>query len=89
MRKCLLLLLLLLCAGPTAAERILIPMDLEQRDHLKAYGVAFWTLERSLAVEWLLNYRGGAFLIEYNSSLVSEAQIRTKQVTLEQVNFIT
>jgi len=76
MRKCLLLLLLLLCAGPTAAERILIPMDLEQRDHLKAYGVAFWTLERSLAVEWLLNYRGGAFLIEYNSSLVSEAQIR-------------
>jgi hypothetical protein len=70
------LLLLLVCVSPALAERILIPMDLEQRDHLKAYGVAFWTLERSLAVEWLLNYRGGAFLIEYSGALVSEAQIR-------------
>ena len=64
------------CAGPVLAERVLIPMDLEQRDHLKAYGVAFWSLERGIAVEWLLNYRGGAFLLYYNAALVSEAQIR-------------
>ena len=64
------------CAGPVLAERVLIPMDLEQRDHLKAYGVAFWSLERGIAVEWLLNYRGGAFLLDYNAALVSEAQIR-------------
>lgn len=76
MRACLLFMLLCLCAGPAVAERILIPMDLQQRDHLKAYGVAFWSLERGIAVEWLLNYRGGAFLLDYNGALVSEAQIR-------------
>ncbi len=70
------LLLLSLCAGPVVAERALIPMDVEQRDHLKAYGVAFWSLEKGIAVEWLLNYRGGAFLLDYNGALVSEAQIR-------------
>lgn len=74
MRIC--LLLLCFCAGPVLAERVLISMDLEQRDHLKAYGVAFWSLERGIAVEWLLNYRGGAFLLDYNAALVSEAQIR-------------
>jgi hypothetical protein len=51
------LLLLLVCVSPALAERILIPMDLEQRDHLKAYGVAFWTLERSLAVAAQLSRR--------------------------------
>lgn len=61
---------------PAAAERLLVPMDLEQRDHLKAYGLAFWTLERDVAVEWLLNYRGGAFMLDYNAAVEREAQIR-------------
>ncbi|MEZ4650798.1 MAG: asparagine synthetase B [Candidatus Eisenbacteria bacterium] len=39
-------------------------MDLEQTDHLRAYGVAYRSLERGENVEWLLNYRGGAFLLE-------------------------
>jgi len=44
------------------ASYILIPMDEDhQNDHLKAYGIAFWTLENSLSVNWLLNYRGGSF----------------------------
>lgn len=52
-----------LAAGPAGA-RLLIPMDLTQSDHLKAYGVAFRCLERGQSVEWLLNYRGGSFLVE-------------------------
>lgn len=38
------------------AQKILIPMDLSQRDHLKAYGVAYWCLKQGYNVEWLLNY---------------------------------
>ena len=41
----------LCCALPAFAERLLIPMDLQQRDHLKAYGVAFWALERGVTGE--------------------------------------
>ncbi|MBT6629724.1 MAG: asparagine synthetase B, partial [Gemmatimonadetes bacterium] len=50
--------LVCLCAGstPATAQRLLIPMDLQQTDHLKAYGLAFWILEREVSVEWLLNY---------------------------------
>ncbi|MEC7841549.1 MAG: asparagine synthetase B [Candidatus Latescibacterota bacterium] len=58
------------------AERILIPMDLTQTNHLKAYGVAFWVLERDLPVEWLLNYRGGSFLVDEHHLIAREAQIR-------------
>jgi hypothetical protein len=49
-------------AAPASAE-ILIPMDLAQTDHLKAYGVAYHALQRGQDVEWLLNYRGGSFLL--------------------------
>ena len=66
----------LCCALPAFAERLLIPMDLQQRDHLKAYGVAFWALERGVTVEWLLNYRGGVFMLDYHGSVAQEAQIR-------------
>jgi hypothetical protein len=59
------------------ASYILIPMDEDhQNDHLKAYGVAFWTLENSLSVDWLLNYRGGSFLIDFNSEIEKECIIR-------------
>ena len=43
-------------------KNILIPMDMTQTDHLKAYGVAYWVLEHGVDVEWLLNYKGGSFL---------------------------
>ncbi len=58
------------------AQKILVPMDLKQTDHLKAYGVAYWTLERGINVEWLLNYRSGSFLINYNSAVEKELRIR-------------
>ncbi|HDQ46270.1 MAG TPA: asparagine synthetase B [bacterium] len=46
------------------AQRLLIPMDLVQTDHLKAYGAAYRALERGIRVEWLLNYRGGSFFMQ-------------------------
>jgi hypothetical protein len=54
----------LLGAGPARAGKVLVPMDLRQRNHLKAYGLAYWSLTQGSNVEWLLNYRGGAFLLE-------------------------
>ena len=42
-------------AAPCAAQKILIHMDLQQSDHLKAYGIAYWSLENGITVEWLLN----------------------------------
>lgn len=58
---------ILLMAFQPASADVLIPMDLEQNDHLRAYGVAFHALEQGISVEWLLNYRGGSFLLsEYD-----------------------
>lgn len=53
------------------ATSILIPMDNSQTDHLKAYGVTFKALERSEKAQWLLNYRGGSFLIDYSPEVVN------------------
>lgn len=58
------LLILGLFLVASAEARLLIPMDLTQTDHLKAYGVAYHALDRGENVEWLLNYRGGSFLVE-------------------------
>jgi len=58
------------------SSSILIPMDDSQKNHLKAYGIAFWTLERGVDVKWLLNYRGGSFMIDYVKELENECLIR-------------
>lgn len=55
---------------------ILIPMDESQRNHLKAYGIAFHTLQKEVALDWLLNYRGGSFLLPYSKELQQECLIR-------------
>lgn len=60
----------------THASKLLIPMDESQQNHLKAYGIAFWTLQNDIEVEWLLNYRGGSFLINNYPDIVSECIIR-------------
>lgn len=57
-------------------SRILVPMDDSQTNHLKAYGVAFWVLENGVEVEWLLNYRGGSFLIPNIPEIQNECVIR-------------
>ncbi len=66
----------LLMAHPVGADRLLIPMDLEQANHLKAYGIAYWTLQRNLDVEWLLNYRGGAFMMDAVDAIGRECRLR-------------
>ena len=58
------------------AAKILVPMDGSQRDHLKAYGVAFWALQRDVPIDWLLNYRGGSFLADQYKTLEQELTIR-------------
>ena len=55
---------------------LLVPMDLEQKNHLKAYGIAYWTLEQGIEVKWLLNYRGGSFLIPYYPEIENECLVR-------------
>ena len=54
---------------------ILIPMDNSQKNHLKAYGIAYWILKRDVDVSWLLNYRGGSFMIKYDKSLFKNFDI--------------
>ena len=51
-------------------------MDDSQNNHLKAYGIAYWVLEQQQTVDWLLNYRGGSFLIKNQSSIEKECNIR-------------
>lgn len=55
---------------------ILVPMDETQKNHLKAYGVAYWTLERDIVMEWLLNYQGGSFLFPQNPLIEEQLIIR-------------
>lgn len=66
----------LLLSAPAFSAKLLIPMDDSQKNHLKAYGIAYWVLQNEVDVEWLLNYRGGSFLIEHLASLEEECIIR-------------
>jgi len=59
------------------ASTLLIPMDAEsQKDHLKAYGITYWVLSKQQKVQWLLNYRGGSFLLPDGENIRKECQIR-------------
>ena len=67
-----------------SGNKILIPMDLAQKDHLKAYGIAYWILTQDINVEWLLNYRGGSFMLDEFPAITKEARIRG--VTVESID---
>ncbi len=72
-------LVLLLCLVHISAfgNWILIPMSEDgQRDHLKSYGIAYWSLEKGSEVQWLLNYQGGSFLIPAFEGLDYECTVR-------------
>lgn len=58
------------------ADYLLIPMDYTQVEHLKAYGIAYWIIEFGVDVDWLLNYKGGAFMFKYTPKFEQEMQIR-------------
>ena len=77
MKKNLTIVLFLIFSIHSFASYILIPMDAEgQKNHLKAYGITFWTLEKQQKVKWLLNYRGGSFLLPDFEEIQRECQIR-------------
>lgn len=76
-QKTLLFLLILLSSPKTWATHLLVQMDEGQKNHLKAYGIAYWELNKQGGtMEWLLNYKGGSFLFPYSKSLESECTIR-------------
>lgn len=58
------------------AAQILIPMDEPQKNHLKAYGIAYWVLGKGVDINWLLNYRGGSFMFIQSPSFEAELNIR-------------
>ena len=61
----------------TWGNKIIIPMDENsQKNHLKAYGIAYWVLQNDIEVEWLLNYRGGSFMISHYQTIEEECIIR-------------
>ena len=73
--------LALLCAALAflpgqVSARVLIVMDDTQTDHLRAYGLVYWALERGMHGEWLLNYRGGSFLLPDDQAIPGEAAVR-------------
>ncbi|MCQ2297849.1 MAG: asparagine synthetase B [Bacteroidales bacterium] len=76
MKRVALFALMLLMLVPSRASYIVIPMDDVQKNHLKAYGIAYWALEREVEVTWLLNYRGGAFLMKRADALERECRLR-------------
>ncbi|WP_390902184.1 asparagine synthetase B [Xanthocytophaga flava] len=75
-RRFLLTLMGICSIGTNWASSILIPMDEAQANHLKAYGIAYWVLTKSTEVDWLLNYRGGSFMFQYQPVFESELRIR-------------
>lgn len=78
------LLLAALLALPASAQDLLIPMDDAQADHLRAYGAVYVALDRGLDVDWLLNVRGGSFVVPAEADLQTE--LRARGVTFERVN---
>jgi len=77
LKKYFLYIAFILLSSNAFASYILIPMDAEtQKNHLKAYGITYWSLTQDIKVKWLLNYRGGSFLLPDSKAIQRECQIR-------------
>ncbi|MEY8862255.1 asparagine synthetase B [Tenacibaculum singaporense] len=77
MKQFLYILAFFLFSNSLCASFIYVPMsDENQKNHLKAYGIVYYALESGLKAKWLLNYDGGAFLIENNEAVEKECKIR-------------
>lgn len=76
MKKLGIFLFLFLTGISASGQKLLIQMDDSQTNHLKAYGIAYWQLEQGLTIEWLLNYKGGSFLIDDSPVTRQECQLR-------------
>ncbi len=75
MIKKILFFLFLIIAPLFPQAKILIYMDLKQTDHLKAYGITYNALTKGVRADWLLNYRGGSFLLDYSSNVADECRL--------------
>ncbi|MFQ5454311.1 MAG: asparagine synthetase B, partial [Candidatus Zixiibacteriota bacterium] len=69
MKNLLILFTILLLPLNLLAASVFIPMDKSQTDHLKAYGVVYKALDKGYKAQWLLNYMGGSFLIDYSPEI--------------------
>ncbi len=68
---------LFICGVQVAwCNKIFIPMDHNQANHLKAYGITYWILQQQQTVDWLLNYRGGSFMCDYQQKIENEMVVR-------------
>jgi hypothetical protein len=76
MKKSVFTFLFVLLVHSAQALQIFIPMDETQKDHLKAYGIAFYVLKSGGEVDWLLNYQGGSFMFTFNVAQESECKVR-------------
>ena len=66
------------------ASIILVPMDTKQKEHLKAYGITFWILQKGIEAHWLLNYRGGSFAFVHR--LEYEKECKTRNISYEVIS---
>lgn len=82
--KLTLLFVLTLSISFYSQSKLLIYMDLNQTDHLKAYGITFNALKQGYKADWLLNYRGGSFMIDYSDALA--AMCRVKGVAFDELS---
>jgi hypothetical protein len=71
-----LIIILILRSVSGFAAYLLVPMDNNQTNHLKGYGIAYWSLQQGSTIEWLLNYRGGSFLIPFSDEIRQECVLR-------------
>ncbi|PIF00603.1 MAG: asparagine synthetase B [Maribacter sp.] len=77
MHKSVLFFFFLFFSWGISASSILVPMDADtQKNHLKAYGITYWVLTKQQKVQWLLNYRGGSFLLPDGDAIRRECQVR-------------
>src|ERR1035437_1215369 len=76
MKSTIVILLVLFSFSISRASQVLIPMDNSQKNHLKAYGIAYWVLKHEIPVQWLLNYRGGSFMFKFDKQFENECIIR-------------
>ncbi len=72
-------------------DYIFIPMDLKQVDHLKPYGVVYNSLMNGINCFWVINYRGGSFVIPYTETslkLSKESKINFSIIDEDEWNYI-
>ncbi len=71
------LIIFILFSGRLMASKLFIPMDETQKNHLKAYGIAYWVLKvYDTEVDWLLNYKGGSFMMPNSQKFENECVVR-------------